>query len=168
MGTIDAYYEANMDLVGVDPQLNLYDQEWPIRTLQPNLPPPKFVFGSDGDPHRQGKAIDSIVCPGTILSGGQVYRSVISSNVRINSYATIEDSIVFQGVNIGRHARIRRAIIDKDVSIPSEMEIGYDLELDRRRGFTISPNGLVVISRNDSPSTIDDMLLADPPSTVLR
>lgn len=168
VGTLDAYYEANMDLVEVDPQLNLYDQDWPIRTLQPNLPPPKFVFGSDGDPHRCGKAIDSIVCPGTILSGGKVQRSVISPNVRVNSYASVEDSIIFRGVNIGRHARIRRAIIDKGVSIPPEMEIGYDLETDRRRGFTVSPSGIVVISKNDSPSAVDDAVYADPAATVLR
>lgn len=168
VGTIDAYYEANMDLINVDPQLNLYDQDWPIRTLQPNLPPPKFVFGSDGDPDRCGKAIDSIVCPGTIVSGGSLTRSIVSTDVRVNSYASVEESIVFQGVDIGRHARVRRAIIDKGVSIPPEMEIGYDLELDRRRGFAVSPNGIVVISKNDSPSTIDDQLFADPPATVLR
>ncbi len=168
VGTIDAYFEANMGLIDVDPQLNLYDQDWPIRTLQPNLPPPKFVFGGDGDQERCGQAIDSIVCPGTILSGGKALRSVISPNVRVNSYALVEDSIVFQGVDIGRHARVRRAIIDKEVSIPPEMEIGYDLELDRRRGFTISPGGVVVISKNDSPSTADDALLADPPATVFR
>lgn len=167
VGTIDAYYEANMDLVDVDPLLNLYDQEWPIRTLQPNLPPPKFVFGSDGDPDRCGKAIDSIVCPGTIISGGSVKGSVISTDVRVNSYATVEDSIIFQGVDIGRHARIRRAIIDKGVSIPGGMEIGYDLELDRRRGFSVSPNGIVVISKNDSPSLSDDML-HDPSVSALR
>lgn len=168
VGTIDAYYEANMDLITVDPLLNLYDQAWPIRTLQPNLPPPKFVFGSDGNMDRCGQAIDSIVCPGTILSGGRVKRSVISSNVRVNSYASVEESILFQGVNIGRHARIRRAIIDKEVSIPAEMEIGYDLEVDQRRGFTISPGGIVVISRNDSPSMADDVLYSDPPTTILR
>ncbi len=168
VGTIDAYYEANMDLIEVDPLLNLYDQNWPIRTLQPNLPPPKFVFGSDGNLDRCGQAIDSIVCPGTILSGGKVKRSVISSNVRVNSYASVEESIVFHGVNIGRHARIRRAIIDKEVSIPADMEIGYDLEQDRRRGFAISPGGIVIISRNDSPNTVDDAIYSDPPTTVLR
>lgn len=167
VGTIDAYYEANMDLIDVDPELNLYDRDWPIRTLQPILPPPKFVFGSDGDPNRCGKAIDSIVSPGTIISGGHVQRSVISSNVRVNSYASVEDSIIFQGVDVGRHARIRRAIIDKGVSIPPEMEVGYDLELDRRRGFSVSPSGIVVISKNDSPSN-DDVMYADPATTVLR
>lgn len=167
VGTIDAYYEANMDLIDVDPQLNLYDREWPIRTLQPNLPPPKFVFGSDGDPDRCGKAIDSIVCPGTIISGGRVQRSVISSNVRVNSYASVDESIIFQGVDIGRHARIRRAIIDKGVSIPPEMEIGYDLELDRRRGFTVSPSGIVVIAKNDSPLP-ENVVFADPSESILR
>ncbi len=152
VGTIDAYYDANMDLIEVEPELNLYDQNWPIRTLQPNLPPPKFVFGSDGDLERRGTAIDSIICPGTIISGGRVQRSVVSPNVRINSYASVEESIIFQGVDIGRHARVRRAIIDKGVRIPPEMEIGFDLELDRRRGFSVSPNGIVVISKNDSPS----------------
>lgn len=168
VGTIDAYYEANMDLIEVDPLLNLYDQEWPIRTLQPNLPPPKFVFGSDGDPDRCGKAIDSIVCPGTIISGGRVGRSVISSNVRVNSYASVDESIIFEGVDIGRRARVRRAIIDKGVSIPPEMEIGYDLALDRRRGFCVSPNGIVVISKNDSPTTEVEPLYADPPTSLLR
>lgn len=167
VGTIDAYYDANMDLIEVEPELNLYDRDWPIRTLQPNLPPPKFVFGSDGDNDRSGKAIDSIVAPGTIISGGQVQRSVISPNVRVNSYASVEDSIIFQGVDIGRHARVKRAIIDKGVSIPPEMEIGYDLELDRRRGFCVSPNGVVVISKNDSPSPIAENY-ADPSSIVIR
>ncbi|QDV22288.1 glucose-1-phosphate adenylyltransferase [Aureliella helgolandensis] len=168
VGTIDAYYEANMDLIDVDPLLNLYDEDWPIRTLQPNLPPPKFVFGSDGDPDRCGIAVDSTVCPGTIISGGKVKRSLISSHVRINSYASVEESILFQGVNIGRHARVRRAIIDKDVCIPADMEIGYDLELDRRRGFTVSSNGIVVISRNDSLNHPEDGLRVDPPSRILR
>lgn len=169
VGTIDAYFEANMDLIHVDPLLNLYDQDWPIRTLQPNLPPPKFVFGSDGDPNRCGQAIDSLVCPGTIVSGGRVQRSVISPMVRINSYASVEDSIIFGGVNVGRHARIRRAIIDKNVNIPPGMEIGYDLELDRQRGFAISPNGIVVISRNDTPSNdTDDVIYADPPVSLYR
>ncbi len=169
VGTIDAYYEANMDLIEIDPELNLYDQDWPIRTLQSNLPPPKFVFGSDGDPHRRGQAIDSLVSPGTIVSGGTVQRSVISPNVRINSYASVENSIIFEGVNIGRHARVRRAIIDKNVNIPPGMEIGFDLDLDRRRGFTISPSGIVVISRNDNPSTdLDNVQYVDPPVTMYR
>ncbi|GAB5402219.1 MAG: glucose-1-phosphate adenylyltransferase [Aureliella sp.] len=168
VGTIDAYYEANMDLIRVDPQLNLYDQEWPIRTLKPDLPPAKFVFGADGDNERTGQAIDSIVCAGTVVSGATVRRSVVSPDVRVNSYAHVDESILFQGVNVGRHAKIRRAIIDKDVNIPAGMEIGYDLELDRRRGFTVSPSGIVIISRNDSPSTVDQALHADPPVSILR
>lgn len=149
VGTLDAYYEANMDLVGVDPELNLYDEHWPIRSYQPNLPPPKFVFGSDGESDRRGVALDSIVCQGTIVSGGQVSRSVLGPNVRVNSYAEVEGSILFDGVNVGRRARIRRAIIDKGVSIPEGMEIGYDPEQDRARGFTISPGGVVVIARGE-------------------
>jgi glucose-1-phosphate adenylyltransferase len=147
VGTLDAYYEANMDLISVDPQLNLYDRRWPIRTFQPNLPPPKFVFAEKGQVARRGQALDSVVCQGTIISGGQVERSILGPNVRINSYAQVEDSILFEGVNIGRHARVRRAIIDKEVEIPSGIEVGYDRELDRSRGFTVSDNGLTVIAK---------------------
>jgi len=149
VGTIDAYYEANMDLIGVDPQLNLYDRVWPIRSYQPMLPPPKFVFGSEGISPRRGEALDSIVCQGAILSGGVVARSVIGSNVRVNSYAQIEDSILFDGVDVGRRCRIRRAIIDKDVHIPEGTEIGYDTVADAERGFTVTESGLVVIARGE-------------------
>ena len=136
VGTLDAYYEANMDLIGVDPLLNLYDEVWPIRTFQPNLPPPKFVFGSRGEADRAGRAMDSIVCPGTIVSGGLVERCILGPRCRVNSYSHVEDSILFEGVDVGRHAQIRRAIIDKGVKVPPGMQIGYDLELDRRRGLT--------------------------------
>lgn len=149
VGTLDAYYEANMDLISIDPQLNMYDDHWPIRTWQPNVPPPKFVFGSRGSEDRQGRAVDSIVCQGCIVSGGQVERSILSSRVRVNSYAQVQDSILFEGVDIGRHARVRRAIIDKGVKIPAGVEIGYDLDKDRERGFTISDNGIVVIAKAD-------------------
>lgn len=150
VGTIDAYYEATMDLIQVDPMLNVYDQQWPIRTKLNNFPPPKFVFGSDDeDAERTGAAMDSVVCSGSIVSGGRVIRSVLGHEARVNSYARVEDSILFDRVNVGRHAKIRRAIIDKDVSIPSGVEIGYDLELDRQRGFTISPGGIVVIGKSD-------------------
>ena len=135
VGTLEAYYEANMDLISVDPLLNLYDRHWPIRTYQPNLPPPKFVFAEHGDAARRGEALDSIVCQGTIISGGQVERSVLGPNVRINSYSHVEDSVLFDGVNVGRHAKIRRAIIDKDVDIPPGIEIGFDHELDRVAGL---------------------------------
>lgn len=146
VGTLDAYYEANMDLVSVDPQLNMYDLEWPIRTYQPNLPPPKFVFAEE---HRRGYALDSIVCAGTIVSGGRVERSILGHQVRINSYAHVEDSILFAGVNIGRHARIRRAIIDKGVHIPAGVEIGFDPKLDLARGFTVTDTGVTVIPQTD-------------------
>jgi glucose-1-phosphate adenylyltransferase len=150
VGTLDAYYEANMDLITVDPQLNMYDQRWPIRTYQPNYPPPKFVFsGRDGDFERCGRAMDSIICQGSIVSGGQVERSILGSNVRINSYAHVEDSIIYEGVDIGRHAQIRRAIIDKGIQIPAGARIGYDLEEDRHNGFTVSPQGVVVIAATD-------------------
>ena len=149
VGTIEAYYEASMDLVGVDPQLNLYDQHWPIRAFQPMLPPPKFVFGSEGNSSRRGEALDSIVCQGAIISGGMVTRSVLGPNVRINSYAQVEGSILFDGVEVGRRCRLRRVIIDKGVRIPPETEIGYDPAADRARGFTVTDSGLVVIAREE-------------------
>ena len=149
VGTLDAYFEANMDLVGIDPLLNLYDEGWPIRTNQLNLPPPKFVFGSRGETDRIGRAIDSIVCPGTIVSGGLVERCILGPRCRVNSYAHVADTILFEGVDVGRHARIKRAIIDKGVKVPAGMSIGYDLELDRRRGLTISEGGIVVIAKGD-------------------
>jgi glucose-1-phosphate adenylyltransferase len=155
VGTLDAYYQANMDLIEIDPVLNLYDREWPIRTNQPQLPPPKFVFCDDGprERARRGEAHDSMVCQGCIVSGGHVFRSILSPNVRVNSYALVENSILFEGVDVGRHCRIRRAIIDKDVKIPPHSTIGYDLEHDRRRGFTITENGVVVIAKAELPET---------------
>ncbi|MBL4885240.1 MAG: glucose-1-phosphate adenylyltransferase [Planctomycetaceae bacterium] len=153
VGTIDAYFEANMDLIAINPQLNLYDQSWPIRSYQPLLPPPKFVFAQDKlDDPRMGFAMDSLVCAGSILSGGRAIRSIISSGVRINSWARVEDSILFDDVNVGRHVKIRRAIIDKGVNIPEGMTIGYDVELDRKRGFTISESGIAVIGKMGSLS----------------
>jgi len=152
VGTLDAYYQASMDLVSVDPVLNLYDREWPIRTWQPQLPPPKFVFHDNlqGDHSRRGEAHDSIVCQGSIISGGHVRRSIISPNVRVSSYSTVEESIVFDSVTIGRHCRIRNAIIDKNVVIPAGTTIGYDREEDLRRGYILSDQGIVVIPRNQS------------------
>jgi glucose-1-phosphate adenylyltransferase len=155
VGTLDAYYQANMDLVGIDPVLNLYDREWPIRTNQPQLPPPKFVFSDEGarGQARRGEAHDSMVCPGCILSGGHVRRSILSANVRVNSYALVEDSILFDGVDVGRHCRIRRAIIDKDVRIPQNTTIGHDLDHDRQRGFVVTEQGVVVIAKAELPET---------------
>jgi glucose-1-phosphate adenylyltransferase len=149
VGTLDAYYEANMDLVSIDPQLNMYDEHWPIRSFQPNLPPPKFVFGSVGNRDRVGHALDSVVCQGSIISGGTVVRSLLGPRCRVNSFAHVEDSILFEGVDIGRYAQVRRAIIDKGVAIPPNTRIGFDLEQDRARGFTISDNGIVVIAKSD-------------------
>lgn len=152
VGTLDAYYQANMDLIEVDPVLNLYDRDWPIRTYHPQLPPPKFVFNEVGvNATRRGEAHDSMVSPGCIISGGHVSRSILSTNVRVNSYATVEDSIIFSGVDIGRHCRIRRAIIDKDVKLPAGTVIGHDLDADRRRGFTVSEGGVVVIAKAELP-----------------
>ncbi len=154
VGTLDAYYEANMDLIDVNPLLNLYDEVWPIRTFQPNQPPPKFVFGSRDDGERCGQALDSLVCAGTVISGGRVERSIVGPMVRVNSFSHISDSILFEGVEVGRHCRIRRAIIDKGVRIPPGFEIGYDLEKDRQRGFTISDHGIVTIPKTDSLSAV--------------
>jgi glucose-1-phosphate adenylyltransferase len=158
VGTLDAYYQANMDLVEIDPVLNLYDREWPIRTHQPQLPPPKFVFNDDGprDQARRGEAHDSMVCQGCIISGGHVRRSILSPIVRVNSYAQVEDSILFEGVDVGRHCRIRRAIIDKEVRIPQNTTIGYDLEHDRQRGFVVTEQGVVVIAKAELPETFTD------------
>jgi glucose-1-phosphate adenylyltransferase len=159
VGTLDAYYQANMDLVDVDPVLNLYDREWPIRTYQPQLPPPKFVFNDGpGENARRGEAHDSMVCQGAIISGGHVRRSILSPNVRVNSYAVVESSILFDGVNVGRHCRIRRAIIDKDVQIPAGTTIGHNLEHDRQRGFTISEQGVVVIAKSELAETFAERL----------
>ena len=138
-----------MDLIEVDPKLNMYDDRWSIRTFHPNYPPPKFVFSGDTDADRCGRALDSIVCQGTIVSGGSVRRSILGPNVRVNSYASVEESILFEGANIGRHAKIRRAIIDKGIQIPSGVAIGFDPELDRQRGFTVSENGVTVIATSD-------------------
>ncbi len=146
VGTIDAYWEANMDLVSVDPQLNLYDRSWPIRTYVAQNPPAKFVFAQEEKGGRLGIALDSIVAHGCIVSGGRVQNSVLSPNVRVNSYTEVRESILMENVDIGRHCRIRRAIIDKGVVIPPGTEIGFDLDADRQR-FHVSPAGIVVISK---------------------
>lgn len=164
VGTLDAYYHASLDLVEVDPQLNLYDEHWPIRSYQPNLPPPKFVFAGQDDPGRRGEALDSIVCQGAIVSGGSARRCILGPGVRINSYAQLDGSILLDGVEVGRHCRIRRAIIDKGVRIPPGTEIGYDPEQDRSRGWLVTESGLVVIPREER---IDDRktMRPEPPST---
>jgi len=146
VGTLDSYYEANMDLINVSPQLDLYNYKWPILTNQGNLPPAKTVFDDDG---RRGQNIDSYVCAGCITSGSTVRRSILGPRCKINSYSLVEDSILFENVNVGRHAKIRKTIIDKDVAIPDGSEIGYDLEADRRKGYTVTESGIVVVPRID-------------------
>jgi glucose-1-phosphate adenylyltransferase len=146
VGTLEAYYEANMDIVSVSPVFNLYDSEWPIRTHQRQYPPAKFVFAETG---RTGTALDSIVSMGCIVSGSMVKNSVLSPDVRINSYSEIEDCIVFSHVNVGRHCRLRKAIIDRDVHIPEGTTIGYDPEADRQRYF-VTDSGITVVTRDYS------------------
>ena len=143
VGTLDAYYEANMDLVQISPHFNFYDREWPIRTYQLQYPPAKFVFAQGG---RRGTALDSLVADGCIISGGTSRRSILSPNVRIHSYAEVEDSILLEGVDVGRHAKIKNAIIDKHVKVMPKAEIGYDKQLDEKR-FTVTPKGVVVVEK---------------------
>lgn len=146
IGTLDAYYEANMDLIQVTPIFNLYDRDWPIRTYQVQVPPAKTVFAGDENPERIGFVLDSLMSGGCIVSGGRVQRSILSPNVRINSYSEIYDSILMEGVNVGRYAKVRRAIIDKDINIPPGTVIGYNLKDDKKK-FTISDNGIVVVAK---------------------
>ena len=147
VGTLDAFYEANMDLVSIDPMLNLYDEHWPIRTFQPNIPPAKFVYGSRGSADNIGHAHESIVGSGCVISGGQVNRSILAPQVRVNSFASVEDSILFNHVQVGRHSRLRKCIVDKYVEIPEGVQIGFDPEADRKRGLIVSEQGVVVISK---------------------
>ena len=146
VGTLDAYHEAHMDLISVHPVFNLYNFEWPILTWLGSLPPAKFVFD---DQDRRGTAVDSLISGGVIVSGGTVKRSILSPGAYVHSRAQIEDSIILHGVHVGRGAVVRRAIIDKSVSIPDGCQIGVDPERDRARGFTISPGGVVVIGKGD-------------------
>jgi glucose-1-phosphate adenylyltransferase len=143
VGTLDAYFEANMDLRDARPQLNLYNPNWPLRTAYYDQPPAKFVFDENG---RRGQALHSVISEGCIVSGGTVRNSVLGRSVFIHSYSHIEDSVVMDYAEIGRHARIRRAIIDKNVYVPDGEEIGYDLERDRQR-FFVTDSGLVVIPK---------------------
>ncbi|MEP7121756.1 MAG: glucose-1-phosphate adenylyltransferase [Byssovorax sp.] len=145
IGTVEAYWAAQMDLVSVQPAFNLYNQRWPIRTGYTHDPPAKFVFRDEANA-RVGIATESLVSLGCIISGGRIHRSVLSNRVRVNSFSHIEDSVLFENVVIGRHVKIRRAIIDKDVEIPSGTEIGYNLAEDRKRWF-VSEGGVVVIPK---------------------
>ncbi|HEY5514337.1 MAG TPA: glucose-1-phosphate adenylyltransferase [Geomonas sp.] len=143
VGTIESYYEANMDLINVSPQLNLYNYKWPILTNQGNLPPAKTIFDDDD---RRGQNIDSYVCAGCVTSGGTVRRSIIGPRCKVNSYSLVEDSILFENVTIGRNAKVRKAIIDKNFVIPDGAEIGYDHDEDRRKGYRVTESGIVVVS----------------------
>jgi glucose-1-phosphate adenylyltransferase len=149
LGTLDAYYDASMDLCSIDPSFNLYNRSWPLRSVSFADPPAKFVFDWKD---RQGMAVNSIVAEGTIISGSSVHNCIVGRNVRIHSYSHIEDSVIMDWVEIGRGCKIRRAIIDKANVIPSGTQIGYDAEKDRER-YTVSPNGVVVLSHGPPKTT---------------
>ncbi len=144
IGTIDSYYAASMDLISITPEFNFYDREWPMRTHLLQFPPAKTV-SHEGE--RVGRTLNSLICDGSIVSGGLVERSLLGPNVRVNSFSYVTDSIIMNNCNIGRHARIRRAIIDKNVNVPEGYEIGFDLEGDKKK-FTVTESGIVVIGKN--------------------
>ena len=147
VGSIGSYWRASMDLVSVTPAFNMYNDQWPILTARTDHPPSKFVF-ADLDSKRMGIATDSLVCNGCIISGGHIDRSVLSPRVRINSFATVSESVLFEGVDVGRRCRIQRAIIDKEVHIPPDTVIGHDAEADRARGLTVTEDGITVVGRD--------------------
>ncbi|MDR3611320.1 MAG: glucose-1-phosphate adenylyltransferase [Ignavibacteriaceae bacterium] len=144
IGTIDSYYDASMDLISVSPEFNLYDSNWPLRTYQYQFPPAKTVSHEE---ERVGRTLNSLICDGCIISGGLVERSLLGPNVKVNSFSYVSDSIIMNNCNIGRHARIRRAILDKNVNVPEGYEIGFDLEGDKKK-YTITESGIIVIPKN--------------------
>ena len=144
VGTLDAYYEANMDLVDVTPVFNLYDHRWPIRTRATQQPPAKFVFAEEG--RRMGVAVDSVVSAGCIISGGRVLHSVLSPGVRVNSFCEVEHSILMPEVEIGRNSRVRNAIINTGVKLPESSTVGFDPDVDRSNGYTITDGGITVVA----------------------
>ncbi len=144
VGTIDAYWQANMDLLAYDPELNLYSKEWPLRTFNYNYPPAKFIWE---ERERRGMATNSMVSEGCVISGGSLSRCILSPKVRINSFSSVVDSILMENVNVGRHSHISKAIIDKNVDIPPYTKIGFDKEEDLARGFYVSPNGVTVVPK---------------------
>ncbi len=147
IGTLDAYYEAQMDLCQVNPEFNMYDPEWPLRTYMPQAPPAKFVFAEDW---RRGEAQDSLISQGCIISGSRIHGSILCPNVRVHSFCSIEQAILMPGVKVGRHARIRKAIIDREVEVPRGAMIGINAEEDRRR-HTVSEGGVVVVALGEEP-----------------
>jgi len=149
VGDIDAYYEANMDLVKVTPEFNLYDKDWPIRTYQEQFPPAKTVWSGEENKARIGQAINSLIANGCIISGGLVKNSILSPAVRINSFSKVYDSIIMEGVDVARFAKIRRAIVDKDVKVSQGAAIGYNLAEDRKR-FTVTKSGIVVVPKGST------------------
>jgi glucose-1-phosphate adenylyltransferase len=144
IGTIDSYYESSMDLISISPEFNLYDADWPLRTYQYQFPPAKTVTHAE---ERVGRTLNSLICDGCIISGGLVERSLLGPNVKVNSFSYISDSIIMNNCNIGRHARIKKAIIDKNVNIPEGYEIGFNLEEDKKK-FTVTESGIVVLPKN--------------------
>ncbi|PZP17004.1 MAG: glucose-1-phosphate adenylyltransferase [Brachybacterium faecium] len=144
VGTLDAFYDAHMDLIAIHPVFNLYNEDWPTYTGHRTVPPAKFVHAGPG---RMGSAVDSIISPGVVISGAQVSNSVVSPGVRMNSWSSVSDSVVMDGVSIGRHSQIHRAIIDKNVVIPPRTQIGLDAEQDRARGFVVTESGITVIGK---------------------
>ena len=155
VGTIDAFYEANMDLNHVKPDLNLYNREWPVRSTSYPDPPAKFVFDEEG---RRGEAIDSIVSSGCILSGGLVRKTVLSRGVRVHTGAVVEGCVIMDNCDIGRRAKLKRAILDKNVRIHADATVGYDLDADRARGWHVTESGVVVIGREHSNVPMASML----------
>lgn len=151
VGTLDAYWNANMDLTGVDPYFNMYGVKWPIRTFQRQYPPVKSVFSQEANGKRSGRALDSLVAHGSIISGAKVMNSVLSYNVFVHSWATVEESVVMENVVIGRHARIKKAIVTEGVIIPPKMEIGFNPKKDRKR-FKVTPRGITVVTKTDLPT----------------
>jgi glucose-1-phosphate adenylyltransferase len=158
IGTLDAYFEANLDLCAVNPEFNLYDPEWPLRTYQPQAPPAKFVFAEEGT--RCGQALDSIISAGCIVSGSRVTGSVLCPNVRVHSFCQIDQCILMPGVRVARHARLRRVIVDRDVFIPRGACIGYFPDEDRKR-HTVTDKGVVIVTTRDEP------YVGEPPATAL-
>ena len=155
VGTLEAYFEANMDLVAVTPEFNLYDQEWPLRTSMPPLPPAKFVFASEG--RCMGLALDSLVSLGCIISGGRVMRSILSPGVRVDCHASVENCLLFSGVQVGAHSRIRNCIVDHNLKIPEHAVIGLDPETNRREGHTVTDSGLVIVHADSPGITVQEI-----------